>query len=114
MSKIVHYMQYGMTACMREGPPKDWPEGHFWSGDWADVTCDDCLAGRDLIQTFTVSADGKSITCLRCKRTSYHPDDVEKKYCGFCHAFHDDIWPPARAWWIKNPPAAEPGESNQL
>ncbi len=60
--------------------------------------------------TFKISEDGKSITCLRCKRTSYHPRDVEHHYCGFCHVFHDDIYPPAREWWIKNPPADNPGD----
>lgn len=28
-----------------------------------------------------------SITCLTCLRTSYHPTDVEKKYCGHCKRF---------------------------
>ncbi len=27
-----------------------------------------------------------SITCPRCKKTSYHPLDIEHRYCGFCHA----------------------------
>lgn len=30
------------------------------------------------------------ITCLRCNKTSYHPKDVENKYCGYCHEFHRD------------------------
>ena len=30
------------------------------------------------------------ITCLTCGRTSYHPKDVENKYCGYCHKFHKD------------------------
>lgn len=30
----------------------------------------------------------KSITCLECNMTSYHPKDVEYKYCGNCHEFH--------------------------
>lgn len=60
-------------------------------------------------------ADKESITCLRCERTSHNPNDVEHRYCGFCNMFHDDIWPPARAYWIKQKlPAAKPGESNQL
>lgn len=64
--------------------------------------------------TFKISEDGKSITCLRCKRTSFNPNDVEQRYCGFCHVFHDDIWPPAREWWIKNPPAAKPAENSSV
>ena len=50
--------------------------------------------------TFVIAADGQSITCLHCRMTSYHPKDVENRYCGHCHIFHDDVWPPARQWWI--------------
>lgn len=53
------------------------------------------------IETFQISEDGKTITCLGCNRTSSHPRDVSDHYCGFCHVFHDDLWPPARADWIK-------------
>ena len=28
-----------------------------------------------------------SITCPRCRRTSYHPEDAAHGYCGACHAF---------------------------
>jgi len=34
-------------------------------------------------------ADGKSITCFRCGKTSYNDNDVQKRYCGFCHVFHE-------------------------
>ena len=30
----------------------------------------------------------KSILCLKCNMESYHPMDVEHRYCGRCHAFH--------------------------
>lgn len=97
---VVHYLKYGMTACLVNGPPKDWPENHKWSSDWSEVTCGHCLSGRQLIHTYRISDDGKSITCLRCQRTSWNAGDVEHHYCGYCHAFHDDIWPPARLAWI--------------
>ena len=32
----------------------------------------------------------KTITCLYCSKTSFNPGDVEQKYCGFCHRFHED------------------------
>lgn len=32
-----------------------------------------------------------SITCPNCGRTSYHPEDIKQKYCGACHAFHDEM-----------------------
>ena len=34
---------------------------------------------------------GKSIRCLICGTTSYNPNDVAQRYCGFCHVFHDDV-----------------------
>jgi len=30
------------------------------------------------------------ITCLICNKTSYHPMDVQHKYCGNCNKFHKD------------------------
>lgn len=30
-----------------------------------------------------------SITCPVCCATSYHPADIEQRYCGRCHKFHD-------------------------
>ena len=30
-----------------------------------------------------------AITCNTCNMTSYHPKDIEHKYCGNCHVFHD-------------------------
>lgn len=32
-----------------------------------------------------------SITCPKCKMVSYHPQDISHKYCGNCHAFHDNM-----------------------
>lgn len=29
------------------------------------------------------------IECLRCGMTSYHPTDVQERYCGNCHVFHE-------------------------
>lgn len=100
---IVHYLQYGQTPCLMPTPPGSWPERHKWSAEWPEVTCKDCLRGKDtIVPTFTISTDGKSITCLRCQRTSYNQNDVDNHYCGACHVFHDDIWPPARKWWVEN------------
>jgi hypothetical protein len=41
-------------------------------------------------KTYEISPDGKSIKCLRCWRTSFHPEDVRNKFCGYCHRFHED------------------------
>ncbi len=108
MSLVVHFFGYGMAACMKPGIPRDWEENHRWTSDWKDVTCPGCLAGKDLVITFRISDNGKAITCLRCKMTSHHPKDVEHHYCSNCKAFHDDIWPPARRWWLDHPDPKPP------
>lgn len=33
------------------------------------------------------------ITCPRCCRTSYHPDDERTRYCGACHTWHEYMIP---------------------
>lgn len=40
--------------------------------------------------SYTISADGKAITCAECGLTSHNPNDVATRYCGQCKAFHDD------------------------
>lgn len=35
--------------------------------------------------------------CLNCGRVSYNPHDVEQRYCGACHVFHDE--PGAELAW---------------
>lgn len=41
--------------------------------------------------TYQISTDGRTITCTICGMTSWHPEDVARKYCGHCHIFHDDL-----------------------
>lgn len=96
----VHFRMFGQTACLVNGPPKTWPEDHKWSTEWPEVTCQACLAGKGETHTYEVAADGKSITCLRCKKTSHNENDVKHHFCGHCHVFHDDLWPPARRAWL--------------
>jgi len=44
--------------------------------------------GYEIIET----AEGtKAIRCHRCGRVSHHPEDVTRKYCGFCHMYHGDM-----------------------
>jgi ribosomal protein L37E len=33
----------------------------------------------------SLSTEQPSITCPRCGRTSYNPNDIREGYCGFCH-----------------------------
>ena len=37
---------------------------------------------------YSISKDGLSITCFSCGSTSYHPGDIEHRYCGYCHKYH--------------------------
>jgi hypothetical protein len=39
---------------------------------------------------YFLAADGLSITCTGCGRTSWNPHDVAERYCGACKVFHDD------------------------
>lgn len=32
-----------------------------------------------------------NITCRLCSMTSYHPEDVRQRYCGYCHLFHGTL-----------------------
>ncbi len=36
------------------------------------------------------SEGAPSITCPRCQRVSYHPEDIAQRFCGAC-GFHDDL-----------------------
>jgi hypothetical protein len=36
---------------------------------------------------YSVADDGKSITFQPCGHKSYHPKDVEHRYCSRCHRF---------------------------
>ncbi|MBF6299030.1 hypothetical protein IU459_15975 [Nocardia amamiensis] len=36
-----------------------------------------------------------SITCPACGSVSYHPADIEQRYCGRCHMFHSQLGAPA-------------------
>jgi hypothetical protein len=34
---------------------------------------------------------GDAICCPMCGRVSHSPADVEQRYCGACHLFHDEM-----------------------
>lgn len=44
--------------------------------------------GKDLWERFNPPP---SITCPKCGRTSHNPNDVEQRYCGACHEYHDTM-----------------------
>lgn len=66
------------------------------------------MSQPDYPLTFTIGPEANSITCLGCGLTSYNPNDVKIRWCGHCHVFHDDIFPPARQWFIDNTKKAFP------
>lgn len=49
------------------------------------VEDDAILAGLDALP------DTESIECPVCERRSWNPNDIRERYCGSCHAFHDDL-----------------------
>jgi ribosomal protein L37E len=40
--------------------------------------------------SYTISPDGKAITCGQCGLTSHNLHDVRHRYCGKCNIYHDD------------------------
>lgn len=44
---------------------------------------------------YWVSPGRDAITCVKCRRTSRNPGDVENLYCGFCHVFLEQGGRPA-------------------
>jgi len=47
------------------------------------------LYGGPVIR-FVVLNEGQAIKCLTCEHTSWHPEDVKQRFCGYCKVFHDD------------------------
>ena len=46
-----------------------------------------------------IVSDGyAAIRCLICGKTSYHPKDIEHRYCGFCRRFHAETSINSRAF----------------
>ncbi len=43
-----------------------------------------------MMPTYRIGDGGRWIQCLDCGRISFHPSDVQHRYCGYCNQFHDD------------------------
>jgi hypothetical protein len=41
------------------------------------------------------SSSPPSFVCPRCGAQSFNPNDIRERYCGRCHAFIVDEWPPS-------------------
>ena len=59
----------------------------FVGGMWSTLTM--CKIPKTYKITFKNGVP-QSITCLKCQMTSHNPNDIEQKYCGRCHIFHED------------------------
>lgn len=46
--------------------------------------------GYDLVLNRETGRLVLGIRCHRCARVSYHPQDIEQRYCGACDRFHED------------------------
>lgn len=68
---------------------------------------------RDMgtVLTYDIDLNAPSITCKICGCTSFNVEDVARHYCGRCHVFHDDLWPPGREMLIGHPELVQPGMS---
>ena len=55
--------------------------------------CELAMRARRLGEAMAAHDDAPppSITCPQCGRTSYNRNDIEQKYCGACHRFHDEM-----------------------
>lgn len=38
-----------------------------------------------------MSLEQPSIVCPACGLRSYHPMDIQERYCGYCHAYHPNL-----------------------
>jgi hypothetical protein len=76
----------------------------WWRPGWAGYTrelaaagrydqagADEILARANFVKVnecaIPLACLGQAFACPRCGRTSYHPKDVQERYCGACHEF---------------------------
>jgi len=48
------------------------------------------FGGPVTVIRFVILNEGQAIKCLTCGHTSWHPDDVRQRFCGYCKVFHED------------------------
>jgi len=74
----------------------DWPLG----GPNYGKTCDRPMCGthrhsqgedKDFCPGHERAKNTPHIWCPRCHMPSFNPNDIEKKFCGHCNAFHDQL-----------------------
>jgi len=46
--------------------------------------------GYDLVVVMERSRLVLGIRCQTCQRISFHPKDIDERYCGACHVFFHD------------------------
>lgn len=70
----------------------------------------EALLAEMLAGGYRLPFGGRAIKCLRCRMVSTHPEDVARRYCGWCHAFH----PPDPAADLTLGASAEAGAEDDL
>lgn len=58
-------------------------------GDWAKDNMDVEVVGPVITYRIEIRDGRKTITCLKCKMTSWSTGDVEHLYCANCKFFHE-------------------------
>lgn len=49
---MIHLLQGGVTPCLMQGLPGDWPPGHQWASvvDYKQITCQTCIERSDEVR----------------------------------------------------------------
>jgi hypothetical protein len=101
------------------GPETGWVVAAYRDGEWRWPGAEEPLGDADLDEIIEVAlpaplpvsqpptpvgqsegyvisyAQGEPyIRCLRCGRLSRNRRDIQERYCGHCHLFHDQEMPP--------------------
>jgi ribosomal protein L37E len=45
--------------------------------------------GSSPSKTYEILEQGRAIRCLRCGLVSWNVHDIDNRYCGHCHVFHE-------------------------
>lgn len=72
----LNYTPGGLSLCILADP--EWP---------AEFDADGYAKTCSRFKENDKSSESPTFTCPECKRTSYHPKDVEHQYCGACDKF---------------------------
>jgi hypothetical protein len=84
------YSEALREAVLARADPETRFEHGIWRGCAQDVSRDEW--GGQLRTYRIIEKDGvPGIYCMWCNRVSFHPEDIQKRFCGGCKVFHDDF-----------------------